>query len=139
MISDSDSSSDSSSSGSDLEEIRRFKKRQKKLKKKQKKAKKKAKKAAKGQVDRGDGVLVNLGKAILIYDIIAKLILEPKSDIPSDPPTHFLTRVNSDDEGDERKRRTERDDRDDKPRERRERKDDSGRRIKGAFLPKNAT
>ena len=59
---ESDSSSDSSSSGSDLEEIRRFKKRQKKLKKKQKKAKKKAKKAAKeGLVDRGDGVLVNLG------------------------------------------------------------------------------
>jgi len=114
--SDSDSSSDSSSSGSDLEEIRRFKKRQKKLKKKQKKAKKKAKKAAKGQVDRGDGVLVNL---------------EPKSDIPSDPPSHFLTRVNSDDEGDERKRKTERNDRDDKPRERRERKDDSGRKIKG--------
>jgi len=33
------------------------------LKKKQKKAKKKAKKAAKGQVDRGDGVVVNIGKA----------------------------------------------------------------------------
>ncbi|CAG5114293.1 Oidioi.mRNA.OKI2018_I69.chr2.g8355.t1.cds [Oikopleura dioica] len=116
--SESDSSSDSSSSGSDLEEIRRFKKRQKKLKKKQKKAKKKAKKAAKeGLVDRGDGVLVNLAQ---------------KSDIPSDPPNHFLARVMSDDEDDEKKAKkkvdnSERDER----RERRERKDDGGRKIKG--------
>ena len=107
------------------------------MKKKQKKAKKKAKKAAKGQVDRGDGVVVNIGKAnpfmiLFIQKQSLKLILERKSDIPSDPPSHFLTRVNSDDEGDEKKKRPEREEREDKPRERRERKDDSGRKIKGA-------
>ena len=67
--------------------------------------------------------------------LLKKLNSEPKSDIPSDPPNHFLTRVNSDGEDDDRRmKKPDRDDRDDKPRERRERKDDSGRRIKGVFF-----